>query len=254
VIRITLGATGEGVKDIMFSRGLTVVLLAGMLFCSGCQNQPTPEPTPKPSPKPATTKIKLLVDVLKGVTAHDKDDVTRPSQDSVKKDLRDTVKEANKLLAKCGVELELAAADIVFDAPNPDTPGSENMDGSYSGDKAKEIDKKAQEELKKAHGQPTKGFKIYLVSEITHKRGSEQGVGYWFPQEGSAIEPGFSILEISILKDARLLAHEVCHGLGGLPDKDEKGNLMNPTPNTSDPNDLVEDQCKKLREGAIKRE
>jgi len=238
----------------MFNRALTGVFLAGILFCGGCQDQPRPEPTPKPSLKPAT-KIKLLVNVLKGVTAHDKDDVTRPNQDSVKKDVRDAVKDANKLLGKCGVELELADADIVFDAPNPDTPGSENMDGSYSPDKAKEIDKKAQAELKKAHGGPTKGFKIYLVTEITHKQGSEQGVGYWFPQERSeAIEPGFSILEVSILKDGRLLAHELAHGLGGLPDKDEKGNLMNPTPKVSDPNELADDQCRKLREGATKRE
>jgi len=239
----------------MLKWSLIAFLLVLSMFEAGCQNTPNPAPSPTPPPKPRTIKAKLLINVLKGVTTHDKDDVTRPSKDSVRKDLADAVKEANKLLSKCGVELELADADVVFDAPNPDTHGSENMDGSYKADKAKEIDKKAQEELKKAHGQPTKGFKIYLVTEVTNKQGGEQGVGYWFPQEGSeAIEPGFSIIEVGILKDVRLLTHEVCHGLGGLPDKDEKGNLMNPKPKPSDANDLSDDQCKKLREGVKKRE
>jgi hypothetical protein len=182
----------------MFRRSLTVLFLVSICLAVGCQDKPNPTPSPTPPARSAAIKVKLLINVLKGVTAHDKDDVTRPNKDSVRRDLADAVKEANKLLSKCGVERELADADVVFDAPNPDTSGSENMDGSYKADKAKEIDKKAQEELKKAHGQPTKGFKIYLVTEITNKRGGEQGVGYSFPQEGSdAIEPGFSIIEVS---------------------------------------------------------
>ena len=218
-------------------------------------------PKPKPSESPAKgdgvpmTTTRLLVNVLKGVDQHDKDDVTRPTKDDIKKGLAKAVKDANKLLSKCGVQLELAGADIVLDAPNPGTPGSENMDGNYDGDKAKDIGKKAGEELKKAHGKETTGFKIYIVSEITNKTGSEQGVGYWFPEEGSdATHPGFCIIEASILKDGRLLAHELGHGLGGLPDGDTKGNLMNPNPGVSDANDLSDDQCKKLREGVKQRQ
>jgi hypothetical protein len=235
----------------MFRRGLTASLLAVALFEVGCQDTPSPTPPPKLP----TIKVKLLVNVLKGGAAQGDDDVTRPSKESIRNGLADAVKEANKLLSDCGVELELAATGIILDASNPDISGSENMDGNYKADKARDINKKAGEELKKAHGQPTKGFKIYLVTEITNKQNDEQGVGYWFPQEGSdAIEPGFSLIEASILKDGRLLAHEVCHGLGGLPDKNEKGNLMNPEAKLSDANNLSGDQCKKLREGAKQRE
>ena len=211
---------------------------------------------PKESPKegggtPMTT-TRLLVNVLKGVDANDD---THKSKDTIKKDLKKAVDEANKLLSKCGVQLELKDGDMVFGAPNPDDPKSENMDGNYDADKATDINKKAGEELKKAHGSSTSGLKIYVVDEITNKKGTEQGVGYWFPKEGSTeTDPGFVLVEAGVADNGQLLAHEIGHALGGLDDEAGKtGNLMNPAPGRSDAKNLSDEQCQKLRDGANKR-
>lgn len=198
-------------------------------------------------PKAANIKVPLLVNVLKGVTRApddtDPNHTNQPTQDELKKRIAEAVKGANKILPGAGVELTFDPEKDIQVTDNPDESGKPEMDAKGDLDK---IQKKADEELqKKFGGPPVKGFKIYITLAINNLPPGENGLGV------SDESPGFAILEAGEL-EARLLAHEIGHGLGCLKDTDRKGALMNPK-GTKDDKDLIDEEKKKLKECAEKR-
>ena len=204
------------------------------------------------------TKVPLLVNVLKGVTAD-------------ANDIADTVKEANKILKKAKIQLEFDKTKNI----KTDVSDTDNNDGQIQLSEEKALDEAGRTELDNTFGKG-KGIKVYITNKI---RGSnnKRGLAPHVKKENGKLtaKPVIYLKKTTATKQSKGndLAHEGTHvftlGKNHWIDKakgvkaDDKWHSNDPNnllyaynPYTHDGNShdrgtkLTDDQIKEIKKGA----